>query len=100
MKVAFVGLGHMGSAIARNLMRAGHTVTVYNRSLEKTAALKADGATVAATPAEAAGTSEVVFTMLSDDVAAQAVVLGDDGIASSLDVGAVHISCSTISVAF
>jgi 3-hydroxyisobutyrate dehydrogenase-like beta-hydroxyacid dehydrogenase len=100
MKVGFVGLGHMGSAIARNLIRAGHAVTVYNRSAQKAEALKADGASVAGTPAEAAGTSEVVFTMLSDDTAAEAVVFGDDGIASSMPAEAVHISCSTISVAF
>ena len=60
----------MGSAIARNLIRAGHAVTVYNRSAQKADALKADGASVAGTPGEAAGTNEVVFTMLSDDTAA------------------------------
>ena len=56
MDVGFIGLGNMGAAMARNLIKAGHTVTVYNRSRDKAEALAKDGAIVADTPAEAAQT--------------------------------------------
>jgi 3-hydroxyisobutyrate dehydrogenase-like beta-hydroxyacid dehydrogenase len=98
MKVGFVGLGQMGSAMALNLVKAGHEVTVYNRSREKAEALAGEGARVAATVAEACG-GEAVFTMLANDDALSAVVHGDAGLLASLGKGAVHISASTISVA-
>ena len=98
MKVGFIGLGQMGSAMAVNLIKAGHDVTVYNRSRDKAEALAAEGAKVAATVAEACG-GEAVFTMLAHDDALSAVVHGDGGVLASLGKGAVHISASTISVA-
>ena len=98
MKVGFIGLGQMGSAMAINLIKAGHEVTVYNRSRDKAEALAAEGAKVAATVAEACG-GEAVFTMLAHDDALSAVVHGDGGVLASLGKGAVHISASTISVA-
>ena len=98
MKVGFIGLGQMGSAMATNLIKAGHDVTVYNRSRDKAEALAAEGAKVAATVAEACG-GEAVFTMLAHDDALSAVVHGDGGVLASLGKGAVHISASTISVA-
>lgn len=94
MKIGFIGLGNMGSAIARNLIRAGHDVTVWNRSPAKADALVAEGATRAATPAEAAA-GEVVHTMLADDKAVEAVTFGDDGILSA-SATAIHVSHSTI----
>jgi len=96
MKLAFLGLGHMGSAMARNLLRGGHQVTVYNRTRQKAEALAADGARVAGTPAEACNECEAALTMLSDDRAVEEMVFGTGGIASS---NAIHISCSTISTA-
>jgi 3-hydroxyisobutyrate dehydrogenase-like beta-hydroxyacid dehydrogenase len=69
MKIGFIGLGKMGVGMARNLMRAGHELTVYNRTKEKAASLVREGASVAATPAEAARDAEAVFTMLADDAA-------------------------------
>ena len=60
MKIAFIGLGRMGMGMARNLLRAGHTVAVYNRSREKAVALAADGARVASSPADACRDAEVV----------------------------------------
>lgn len=87
----------MGSGMARNLMRAGHRVTVYNRTRDKAEALKPEGALVAGSPAEAARDSEAVFTMLSDDQAVSDVVFGNTGIISSLKAGAAHISSSTVS---
>lgn len=98
MKVGFIGLGQMGSAMAVNLIKAGHEVTVYNRSRDKAEALAGEGAKVAPTVAEACG-GEAVFTMLAHDDALSAVVHGDGGVLASLGKGAVHISASTISVA-
>ncbi|MDE1991313.1 MAG: NAD(P)-dependent oxidoreductase [Rhizobiaceae bacterium] len=98
MKIGFIGLGQMGSAMAANLLKAGHEVTVYNRSRDKAAALEGEGAKVAATVAEACS-GEAVFTMLAHDDALSAVVHGSDGVLASLAKGAIHISASTISVA-
>ncbi|NLS15163.1 NAD(P)-dependent oxidoreductase [Rhizobium sp. P40RR-XXII] len=98
MKVGFIGLGHMGSAMAVNLVKARHEVTVYNRSRDKAEALAGEGAKVAVNVAEACG-GEAVFTMLAHDEALSAVVHGDGGVLKSLGKGAVHISASTISVA-
>ena len=95
MNVGFLGLGLMGSAIAKNLLKAGHDVTVWNRSPDKTNELVAAGARLASTPAEAAQ-GEVVMSMLSDDAALESVVYGDGGI---LGAPALHVSHSTISVA-
>jgi 3-hydroxyisobutyrate dehydrogenase-like beta-hydroxyacid dehydrogenase len=97
MKIGFIGLGNMGSAIARNLIRAGHDVTVWNRSPNKADVLVAEGATRAATPA-AAATGAVVHTMLADDKALEAVTFGDDGILTC-SARPIHVSHSTIGVA-
>ena len=94
MKIGFIGLGNMGAAMARNVMRAGHEVTVWNRSPEKAESLLAEGAMRAATPAEAAS-GEVVHTMLADDRAVEAVTFGADGILSAATC-AIHLSHSTI----
>jgi 3-hydroxyisobutyrate dehydrogenase-like beta-hydroxyacid dehydrogenase len=99
MKIGFIGLGRMGSGMARNLLRAGNGVIVFNRSREKAEALVADGARVANTPGEVCGEAEAVMTMLADDHAVEQVVFGENGIAAALPEGAVHISCSTISIA-
>lgn len=98
MKIGFIGLGQMGSAMAANLLKAGHDVTVYNRSRDKAEALVGEGAKIAATVAEACG-GEAVFTMLANDDALSAVAHGDGGLLASLGKGAIHISSSTISVA-
>ena len=86
--------------MARNLLRAGHRVTVQNRTPAKAAALAADGARVALTPAEAASDCEVALTMLADDHAVEQAVFGDGGLASSLPPGAIHAGSSTVSTAF
>jgi 3-hydroxyisobutyrate dehydrogenase-like beta-hydroxyacid dehydrogenase len=98
MRVGLIGLGHMGSGMAANLIEAGHDVTVYNRTPDKAEALAAEGATVAASIAEACR-GDAVFTMLSNDEAVESVVLGDGGVLASLPRGSIHISSSTISVA-
>src|SRR5271163_454588 len=99
MRTAFIGLGKMGSAMARNLLRAGHQVVVYNRSREKSEPLAAEGAKVAESPAEACRGAQAVMTMLSDDAAVEATVFGEQGIAAALARDGVHISHSTISTA-
>ena len=97
MKVGFIGLGNMGSGMAANLFRAGHELTVYNRTPEKRRPLIELGARVAGTVAEAC-TGEVVITMLADDSALRRMVLEEDGIVDTLRQGATHISMSTVSV--
>jgi 3-hydroxyisobutyrate dehydrogenase-like beta-hydroxyacid dehydrogenase len=98
MEIGLIGLGGMGTGMAKSLLRAGHRVTVFNRTQTRAEALRADGATVAATAADACKTG-IVMTMLADDAALEAQVFGDSGILASLPRGGVHISCSTISVA-
>ncbi|MGH9592144.1 MAG: NAD(P)-binding domain-containing protein, partial [Bryobacteraceae bacterium] len=88
----------MGHAIAQNLLQAGHSVTVWNRTATRAQELQAHGAKVAASPAEAARTG-TVLTMLADDSALESVVFGENGILKALPQGGIHISVSTISVA-
>ena len=97
MDVGFVGLGNMGSAMARSLLRAGHRVTVFNRSPAAVEALAPDGAIAAPTPAAAAACG-VVLSMLADDHAVESVTLGTSGIVEGLPPGGVHVTMSTIGV--
>ena len=96
MDVGFIGLGQMGSAIALNLVKAGHRVVVYNRTRAKAEALASQGAEIAESIADACR-NPVVITMLADDGAVEAVFFGDGNGLSALGQG-VHISMSTISV--
>ena len=97
MKIGFIGLGHMGSAMAANLVRAGHEVTVFNRSADKRRPLVELGATEAATIADACK-GDVVFTMLANDAALRQVALGDSCVVGKLRRGCIHVSMSTVSV--
>ncbi len=99
MKIAFIGLGNMGSAMARHLLCAKHEVTVWNRTLSKADTLKSQGARVTSSAGEAAKDAEIVITMLADDHAAESAVLHSGGVLDTLRKGAIHISMSTISVA-
>ena len=94
--LAFVGLGAMGSRLAKRLLDAGHTVTGYNRTPEKARALVAAGMTIAKTPREAAAAADVVFTMVTDNDALRAVALGPDGVVAGLRRGAVFVEMSTV----
>jgi len=87
----------MGSGMASSLIKAGHEVTVYNRTPEKAAPLVALGATAAQKLADACR-GEAVITMLADDRAVEGAVFGDGGVLATLPPGAIHVSCSTISV--
>jgi 3-hydroxyisobutyrate dehydrogenase len=97
MRVGFVGLGTMGAPMARNLSRAGFDVTVHNRTREKEQPLAAEGASRAASPAEAATGQDVVVTMVSDTPDVEAVLFSDDGIATTAREGCVIVDMSTIS---
>ena len=96
MKIAFIGLGIMGSRMAANLIKAGHELSVWNRSSEKAKGLARLGARLAATPAEAARQSEVTFTMLTNPEAVAAVALGRDGFLEAMARGALWTDCSTV----
>ena len=96
MKIGFIGLGRMGAAMAGSLLKAGHEVTVYNRTPGKAQPLAAQGARLAPDVA-AACRAEAVVTMLANDQAVESVVFGAAGILASLPAGAVHVSSSTIS---
>ncbi len=98
MKVGFIGLGHMGAGMAANLLKAGHDVTVYNRTRPKVEALVAQGAKAAASVSDACS-GDAVITMLANDEAVESVVFDGGGIIDSLLAAAIHISSSTVSVA-
>jgi 3-hydroxyisobutyrate dehydrogenase-like beta-hydroxyacid dehydrogenase len=97
MKIGFIGLGRMGAAMAANLVKAGHDVSVYNRSADKAAALAALGARVATRVADACR-AEAIITMLANDEALQSVMFEVGGLLASAEPGVLHISMSTISV--
>lgn len=97
MKLGFIGLGQMGSGMAANLLKAGHQVSVYNRTPGKTAKLVELGAQAQDLATVCA--SDVVITMLANDDAVESMVFGESGVRKHMPKKAVHISCSTISVA-
>ncbi|HEX5481240.1 MAG TPA: NAD(P)-dependent oxidoreductase [Terriglobia bacterium] len=97
--IGFIGLGIMGQPMALNLVKAGHRVTVFNRTKSKCEALEKAGARAASTPAEAAREAEIVMTIVSDTAAMEEVTLGENGIFETLHPGAVLIDSSTISPA-
>ncbi|MGD0075107.1 MAG: NAD(P)-dependent oxidoreductase [Candidatus Binataceae bacterium] len=105
MKVGFIGLGAMGQPMALNLLRAGHELTVYNRTPGHTAELEAAGARVAQSAADAAASAEVVVTILADDRSTEAVVSGAQtsatgqparGLLEAMGRGAIHVAMATI----
>jgi 3-hydroxyisobutyrate dehydrogenase-like beta-hydroxyacid dehydrogenase len=100
--LAFLGLGQMGAPIARLLLQHGHTVTLWNRDRSKAEGLKSGQARIATSPQDAVANAAVVFTMLADDAATEAVLFGDPdhrGFLDHLPPGAIHVTLSTISVA-
>jgi 3-hydroxyisobutyrate dehydrogenase-like beta-hydroxyacid dehydrogenase len=99
MKIGFLGLGNMGTPMALRLVAAGHELSVWNRNEGRAKPLIHEGAIAAGTPAEAELGADAVITMLFDDAAYEEVVFGSNGLADALSPGALHISCSTISVA-
>jgi 3-hydroxyisobutyrate dehydrogenase-like beta-hydroxyacid dehydrogenase len=98
MDIGFIGLGLMGAGMAANLVRAGNQVTVFNRTRAKTEPLVAMGARAAARAGDVC-CGDAVITMLADDDAVADVAFGEGGLIATMPAGALHISCSTISVA-
>jgi 3-hydroxyisobutyrate dehydrogenase len=96
--IAFLGLGIMGSGMANRLLGAGFRLTIYNRTKEKTATLMERGAKVAATPHEAAVRSDIIISMVADDLSSRSVWLGEEGALSGVIPGAVLIESSTLSL--
>lgn len=97
MDIGFIGLGQMGKAIAANLVRAGHTVRVWNRSPAPVQELVAQGAKAAQSPAEASG-GEILVTMLANDASVRSVI-ADQGALAAAAPGLIHLNLATISVA-
>lgn len=98
MKIGFVGVGNMGGPMARNLLRAGHDVTVFDLSKASVEASVADGASAADSPAGTADGAEIVLTMLPAGEHVASVYLGEDGLIARSTAGALLIDCSTIDV--
>jgi 3-hydroxyisobutyrate dehydrogenase len=96
-KIAFLGAGAMGQAMVPNLLRGGHSVCVYNRTIAKARLMEAKGATVAATVREAVQGVDAVFSMVIDDDASRAVWAGPDGVLDSAAPGTLAVEGSTVS---
>jgi 3-hydroxyisobutyrate dehydrogenase-like beta-hydroxyacid dehydrogenase len=99
MKVGFIGLGRMGSAMADRILGAGHEVAVYNRTVAKCSDVVSRGAKLAETVAETARFGDVVITMLENDAALSSVAMVDGGLLQSLSRGGTHVAMGTHSVA-
>jgi 3-hydroxyisobutyrate dehydrogenase len=97
MKVAFIGMGTMGAAMALNILKAGHEVTVHNRSRPKEEPLAQAGARRAVSPQAAAKGAELVITCVSDTPDVEAVLLGAEGVVQGAPAGAIVVDMSTIS---
>src|SRR5215211_2579983 len=93
-RVTFLGLGIMGSGMARRLLSAGARLTVYNRSAERAEPLAAAGATVTDSPRAAATDADIVFSMVADDSASRAMWEGEEGALAGVRPGAVLIESS------
>ena len=98
MKIGFIGLGQMGAPMARNLLKAGHSVTVYNRTRSRAEVFRGEGAVVAESPAELCD-SEVLLSILAHDAAIEEVFFGADRFIEKLTADSIHVCMSTISVA-
>lgn len=98
--VAILGLGTMGAGMAANLLKAGFSLNVYNRTSAKAQALIGAGARFASTPAEAAKDASVIISMLADDAASREVWLGQDGALGAAKEGAILVESSTVSPAW
>ena len=96
MKVGFIGLGAMGGPMAKNLMRAGHALSVWARRPESAAALADGGAQLCDTPRALAAGVEVVISMVTSSEDVRGVALGEDGVLAGLAPGGVHVDMSTI----
>src|SRR5215468_10072497 len=97
-RIALLGLGTMGSGMARRLLLNGFPLTVFNRNVEKAYPFAAESARVATFAKDAAGDADVIISMVADDNASRSVWLGENGALAAVSSGAVCIECSTVSV--
>ena len=97
MKVAFIGMGTMGAPMALNILKAGHKVTIHNRTREREKPVAEAGAGRASSPKEAAAGAEIIITCVSDTPDVEALILGDDGVIHGAEKGSIVIDMSTIS---
>jgi 3-hydroxyisobutyrate dehydrogenase-like beta-hydroxyacid dehydrogenase len=97
--LGYVGLGVMGSGVARRLLAGGHSVTVWNRTKDKAAGLREAGATWAESPRQVTEASDAVFTMVTNTAAVRAVTEGPDGVLAGIAPGKVYVDMSTASPA-
>lgn len=98
MDVGFIGIGRMGRGMARNLLKAGHQVVIWDRTRSRAEELRDEGAEIADSPTGACK-GEIVITMLANDDAVEEVTLGGGGVIKALRENAIHLSMSTITVA-
>jgi 3-hydroxyisobutyrate dehydrogenase len=96
-RIGFIGLGIMGQGMARNLLKSGVPVRVWNRTASRMEALVADGATAGSSPADVAANVDIIITCVSDTPDVEAVILGDEGVIHGAASGALVVDCSTIS---
>jgi 3-hydroxyisobutyrate dehydrogenase len=96
--IAFLGLGIMGSGMARRLLANGFPLTVFNRNAEKSKPFAAQGAQVARSPREAAAQAKVIISMVADDNASRTLWLGGTGAIAAATIGTVCVECSTVTV--
>ncbi len=97
MKIGWIGTGIMGSSMCGHLIDAGHELTVYNRTVEKTAASTAKGAALGSNPAETARDKDVVFSIVGYPSDVEEIYFGDDGILSAAAHGSVLVDMTTSS---
>jgi 3-hydroxyisobutyrate dehydrogenase len=97
LKIAFIGTGLMGFPMARNLLKAGFSVTAYNRTRSRAEPLSSHGASIAASPRDAAQSADVIITIVSDTPDVREVILGEQGVVKSAKPGSILIDMSTIS---
>jgi len=100
MKIGFIGLGIMGSRMAANLQKHGHSLVVFNRSRGKAEPLLAQGAKWADSPAALAPQVDVIFTMLAHPDAVEEAAMGKEGFLSHLEPGRMWVDCSTVNPSF
>ena len=96
MKIAFIGLGNMGAPMARNLLKAGHSLNLFDLNKDILAELAALGGHISTSPREAAQGTELVITMLPAAAHVRSVWLGEDGVLAGIDKGVPAVDCSTI----
>ena len=94
--IGFLGMGIMGVPMSQNLVKAGYSVTVWNRSPEKCVPVVQAGASQASTPAEVVKACDITFAMLADPVAAEAVAFGPGGVVEAMSAGKGYVDVSTV----